>query len=722
MGKLFKPILCGSIYIPILLQLTCSLPSDIEPVKWNMHLEIPVTTRHYTAYDLIDQNFGDEMSLQVGDTVSLFKSDSFRIETVHPLIASDTSMVNEALGSRPLQNTPQVNFFFGFLDETNSSSSSAIINSPVSFSRTDTKNIDGIRSVTIDSSSPDLNIKINNNSSGVNLTDVTISLLDKHSFVITSFDTLLISSKTNFTLPVNICGKTLHDVVSVTLKATIPAGSTINSQDGLGVSFNLDGMRVSEATLLDSKISYSDTFSGTLNLSDSFKIEIVDLENAVLSCQIENPCAFKTLISGVLDNAWDYEFSINHKLDSLEQLKNISDSSFFAGNVIYDTIFKRQSDLFHTALITLNDIRLFPSWDRDSGKSFLKYRYKVKAIPDGRWINFKKTDQIIFKLTTSAFPFMKIKGSVLNTIVENFSDSQNISFDWNEAIVDSLKKSFRFQNAMMKLSFIPDLPRQSSIDSLKLSMYLSGNSEKSDPVTLVKKICNIKSDTLYYENVNITNLLNDWSDTLLIKTKFVMPKGTGLTLHNRRNNNGHYSSSLSINVTVGCALKIPLSWQITDTIFTELDPSSFSLEADNMEWVNKIQNPEVYVYLKALNNTNVSFNLYALCASDRHKDLLMSVPDSLLYTHNPQIGGKNLFWLFGDKGLELKPRGTINNITVKFDKRATDAFLAGNECHIRWFLVIPSSNPDALTKKDFLDLTAISIIKGVGNTDSLFSD
>ena len=86
-----------------------------------------------------------------------------------------------------------------------------------------------------------------------------------------------------------------------------------------------------------------------------------------------------------------------------------------------------------------------------------------------------------------------------------------------------------------------------------------------------------------------------------------------------------------------------------------------------------ITQPEISLVVKALNNTNIQFSLFALGASDVDKEKLLEVPDSLLYSYSPDVDNSSLFRLFGLQGLNLPPRGHVDSINVKLDHRAVNA-------------------------------------------------
>jgi hypothetical protein len=74
----------------------CSLPSDIEPVNWKMHFEVPITNKRYGVRHIIKDEYTGEMDVKmgkadtIGDTVFIYKKDFAFYEISKELITTDT--------------------------------------------------------------------------------------------------------------------------------------------------------------------------------------------------------------------------------------------------------------------------------------------------------------------------------------------------------------------------------------------------------------------------------------------------------------------------------------------------------------------------------------------------------------------------------------------------------------------------------------------------------
>ncbi|MFW6221852.1 MAG: hypothetical protein ACOC4C_05235, partial [Fibrobacterota bacterium] len=695
----------------------CSLPSDIEPAKWSVNMELPITDKRHGVRDLISESVGGDMELYFGnddsvsDTLSFIKRDSLSYSIERPLVSSDTSVVQETLGALRLANTPAVDVVFTLMvDHTEEFDGQSLPRSiPVDHSKDES--LGSLHSVTFDEACPDLSVTITNTSQQADIRGIRISLLDGGD-TIGRVDKRSIDARSSAEVSVPVAGETMRDPVTIAVRCTIPEGSIIEKGDGLGIKFTLDDLIASAAELSDSMINYSEVFTGEFGIADSIRLKAIDLTDAYMQFEIQNPTMLRIGLTGVIEDAWDATFAQDNSYESVEQTSSITDSSYFAGIVLDDTVSRTPEEIHYSKRLLLNDIRAFPTWSTDSAKSLLKYQYRVRSLPDGRVVRFNKNDVIVFRLVPEQFPFIRIHGEFIETMNESFQEQQDVGFEWESAILDSLKRSFRFESALMSLQFTPKLSTGSLIDCLDIHMEINDLAYSDQTITADEQFTGVSPDSLYQTHMDMACLLNNWPETLGFDGYIAIPKGSEIILHNEQNERGEYRSALSIGMDLTWTLKIPFSWQVLDTIRTALEMSTFFIDEEGLEWTQKIENRRITLSLDVYNNTNLHAVIHAVGAGEGHEDELMAYPESLAYAGETSSEWPNVFSLCGADGLRVAPRMTRSESQMLLEENALGPLFSGEEISIRWFLTMPRCNSDALTDTDYLDLKAKAVIEG----------
>ncbi|NLE02023.1 MAG: hypothetical protein GX640_19340 [Fibrobacter sp.] len=272
----------------------------------------------------------------------------------------------------------------------------------------------------------------------------------------------------------------------------------------------------------------------------------------------------------------------------------------------------------------------------------------------------------------------------------------------------------------MQLQLSPSLPPKSVIDSLNMIIAIT-DSQSNVSATYNNTLKSIKPGKTFKSQLDLTDLLNAWPQSIILNSQIDLPSGSGVDIYNYKDPFGNYSPTLSMGVSVKWSLTIPFSWKILDTIKTELEKSEFFLEDLDLSWVNKFDNLDVKMKINFFNNTSLHFILHGIAATENHLSELddFSFHEILSGNDTTTINNNFLSRLFGSQGLIIPPRGDSSEVSFQLNEQVLKALFAGEKCFIRWFLIIPYSNSDALQNNDFLKLTATALIRGTGNSDSL---
>lgn len=696
----------------------CSLPLNPEPAKWQVHMEVPVVERRIKAQDILHKSIvpGYELNFGKNDSttpISLQKKDSLHYEVEQDLICHDSSVIKREIGALTLQNTGMKVFSFPFTNGNTDFPYGIPIQYALTLDLSSSETLKGIRNITFDEYSKPMEITLTNKSN-TNLTDINVSILDGKTVLGKIKVSLLPPGQTRIQT-IQTANKTINNIIQLSAGATIPKGSVINHDDSLTVRFSLDGLSVAKADLIEKMIDYSKDFEGILKLSDQIAINTIDIDNAVFNCEIESPSKINFKLNCIIDNAWELDFAKNKNLKSFNHLKELTDSSFFAGNIVQSTHIRSNSSDLHPFTIPIKNMRLFPSNNDNSEKSFLKYHMKVSIVSDSCFIHFDKNDTWRFKLSTEKFSFVNINGTLKDSITTSYLTEQDVNFGLSKATTDSAKGSFHFQSVKLSMNFIPEMPQNCSLDSLQLDIDMSTNVNPDKVIKTSEKLKNISSNSVYTRNVEMNSLINDWPEKLSFDTRIVIPRNTNITFSNKENKN-----SITVGVNVLWNLQIPFAWHVLDTIITELQPQTIGFDSINLDLLNRIENARVNIKLNATNNSNLNIVIHALVASEKNKEELMAFPDSLICHKDIQyFAGENIFCVFGSDGLEIAPRGNKCSSITQLNFNETSIILSKEKCFMRLFLKMPSCAPDQFANTDFIDLNAVASIEGIGRTDSL---
>lgn len=686
-------------------------------------MELPVMDEKYKVGEVIPKNLFPGLDVEFGDgsvsgdTVSVLRKGTLSASIEKQLLRIDTAEIERSIGPFVIKNIPPLNVHFSLksiLPDENVYHVPLPV--PLQLRSETEKNMDGVVSLTVDSGSSPLKIFFVNNTLEANFENIMIILLD-------AYDTIAhiyideIPAQTTETVSVSLAGKSLHFPMKIQTAVTLPAGAYLRTSDTFGISFSLNRQMISEAVMKDSLFDYSNVFSGKLKIADSIRIHSVDLQSIALEAEIYCPDFMKVEIGGTIQDSWDKDFSKKYNLQSVDQLRGIADSSGVAGAFSTDTLFQTTGSACKKVRIHIPSIRLFPSWDPEKNATFLIYHFWIHSLPEGRLLRVSKNDLFKIKVYSTPFPFERANVCMIKETEFSFSHNVKVGFNWKTEVTDSLKKNMHFENVRLLLDLNSDLPSGSVLDSVLVNINMHENKKVSDCATFEKKFINVRTGTQHSAWMDVTTVFNTWPDTVTFDVKMALPKRTSLTLFNRDNWQTNFTAPCAMKMDLNWSLLVPLCWNVIDTVRVELDKTVIAIPSDNLDWIRKVQDPRVRIQMKVENHTNISFTLHGLGACGRHKEKLLSIPNTGNGIRDNTDA--DVFSLFDDEGLKIAANGEESNVELMLDKKGIDALLSQDSCLIRWFLMIPSQKTDALLATDFFTLQAKGMIEGVGDTDSL---
>jgi hypothetical protein len=710
------------------LVLACSMPADVEPVKWNMHVEVPVLRDSWKIAG--DLHLGDEARQdgfdddRMGDTIGVSIGDSLSMDITQNLMTLETSSVEQEMGTQTLQKTTTVDHLFELSEKVTIPAGFDQLPADAPFEDTTVEDLEGIQAVTFHESSPQLRVNVTNNSAAASLSDLVLTLVcDDEQFSQSTVG--LVEAGETEVVSIPVAGKSLTNPLTIRVAATVDKGSKIAAGEGLLVSLNLDDMVVAAASLADSLIDYRDIFEGRLALTDSIRIHYLDLSDAVLEYEVVNPSGLQVAITGDMHHLWSRRFAVENEMVVLEDAGGLdaNDSASYRGIILDDTLCEEIGTDTETGEFTLSDVRLLTEWNEDSLTSEIPYVYTLATVHDGRMVHFDHEDTLEFSLRPIRFPFITVSATLEKEIAfEQEPQVQQLPFQWEESIRRGLRESFRFGTAQLTLDVGYRLGGGSSLSDLKVAFSAENRAAGGVRIQENEKMEDIEAESVQRLSFDIVDIINEWPDSIAFASSASIPHGTRLVLNNAKDEGGRYKDNLEMGVDVAYALSLPFVWEVTDSFSMVLENSRLKIPADELATIRKMRDRTVTLNLAVINNTNVSCTLFGLAAPDADEDRLLSLADKDIA---PAIlskkQGKPFFGLLGKTGLTLPPRGEKTTQSIVIDNDATEKLLAGDRCHVRWRLSMPASEMDAMTDTAGLHIELSAEVEGIAVSDSLMT-
>lgn len=247
----------------------------------------------------------------------------------------------------------------------------------------------------------------------------------------------------------------------------------------------------------------------------------------------------------------------------------------------------------------------------------------------------------------------------------------------------------------------------------------AGNSS-NDSVELVQTLTGLTSGSHHFAEMEFGKLFNHWPDTFTFDVQLLLPPGTGFVIENKRGPFGNPGTTLRFSPKLVWKSLVPLCWKVNEKSVVELEKTAIQFTDGQLDLLGRLEDPEVKIMLKICNNSNITCTVAAIGAPLTHERELLAYPDSLAGA--VQLAGglpENLFTFTGSSGITLAPRNEISISEMTFDSSCINAFVHGQECVIRWFLLVLPGETDALMKDDFIQVDATGIVEGKSSTEVL---
>ncbi|HAJ79663.1 MAG TPA: hypothetical protein DCO75_07815 [Fibrobacteres bacterium] len=718
----------------------CSNPTK-ETLKWRSNIELPVTN---TAF-VIGQEFGnlfgaidtlkDFAMLGTNDTtadgfisdsphvVAFSKSnkDTFSFQQKEDSMGNKTFQVN--LGPIPLSTEADIDTIIKFNITGN-------IAADIRQNAADTIGFPKIRQIVIDNDPANCNLPVKiKNTTGTTLDSILITLANVFP---TASSKLITSLKPGDSadLIFNLAGNTIDSSIQIRIAALLKAGGTIAVGSGLEISVSLSKIKASSAIVMDSLLNIADTFSNNYKITDSINIDYTDINYGFFNYTCNNKSGIDLYISAEHHDLWITPACVKKDVrlyTGISVFANASDSfNYYSGNILDGDRYvpARQNKRF--ARLNLSGNRMFPKW-LDTN-SVTRVDYFISTEPHGNWDTVNSTDSLIFTIQPSAVNYSEMAGVLMKTY-EKTSDTQNVEipFPFPTSDKDSLRKSFILERVSAKMDMTMNLADSAFIDSLLVN-YKVVSPLYPDAITdTTQTFGRIKNDTVFKRVLNITNVVNNFPDSVKILTHITVPQGTRIRAINDKNSVNNDVGTMTVKSFINYDLTAYFDWNIAKLTTMDLGADTFTLDEKEMRTFRIMTDKSFSFHLSVANHSNIYIRLFALFAPDSLQTSLYtdSMGTNIVNDYVLDSTGKaeaaGYVNLLGSHGVYIPPRDSVADDSVFLDNLQMSRILGANRGSMRWMLKFMPTGRDSLTNVDNINIKSWIHLEGVNNMDSVIT-
>jgi len=718
--------------------LYCANPVDDDPVQWESKAEIPVTNDRFILGEEFDNLF-DMEGLQVlrvestyvkdpdslihdttnGDIVafSVPKKDTTQFETHEESFEDKT--YHDVLGPLPLAGAPVYSPEFTVPARTYSSDVPIDISQNVAF--------DGVYAVEFHQESPPIEVTVENNSAAA-LNDVEVSVAGLGNATIGN-----VAAGASGTGTIVVAEKSLGSSAQVGLTGTIEGnGATVGANETVAVQLSLKNALALSLDVTDNLVKFNKVFINEYDITDTVAIDYIDISDGFFNYYIENYTSMRLRVTGHHLHLWTTPFCVRNNITKIPDLANFAT----AGDSLvgYSGQFTQQPVEVDTSSarvtfdkINLSSNRLMTMWDSTLEQTVTLVAYDISnATPTGARVKISANDSLIFTISPTAFKFREFYGiSMMEYNRDSDTESIAIKFPWHESAKDSLRNKFILSRVFSDVKVAPKMPDRAFIDTF--TMYFEMFDPKNPSLVCSTKTTleKIKNDTFYIRSMDITDIVNQYPDTVYATARITVPKGTPMRVVNDIERGDpeydNYIGRMIVHTHTNYRLNADLDWRVDSTVNMDLGIGKFTVPGA-LRYFRKMTDRRAEYHLNVKNYTNVNMYLFALVAPQGKIEELETLDANVTarYIANKELG-EDLGYvnLLGPDGVLIPPRNSSSIDTVQLNEEQLSKILESDTCAWRWQLRFLRQNRDSLLDTDSIRINSWIYIDGTNSMDSL---
>jgi hypothetical protein len=591
-----------------------------------------------------------------------------------------------------------------------------------------------------------MNVTVVNNSAA----DFSSVQLTAGTFGTSTINTLL--HNTTATAQFNARAKVIDSVITVSLTVAPSTSGTFGATDNFGIIFSPNGLVASKVVVNDYLLAgYQRTFTNEYKLTDTVSVNYIDIDKGFFIYSVTNNSNLNLLLSVVHRHLWRTDFcqQQNPPLVSVSQLvnltKNDSDNASNCKVVTNERILSHQTDSVGGQQHNISATRLFAEWDPDSQESVTKIDYIVGMDTAGKRVTLSAGDSMKFVIRTTSFKFKELSGVSMDEYHRTGTPSNiPVKLPWSKAVTDSLRNHFILNKVLAKTLTRITIPQGALIDTVHIHYDIASSVDSTIKTSSDAVLLHVTKDSLFERTVDITNVVNNYPDSVRVNISLTIPVQTRIIAENDLTDPtdlpayNEYIGRMVLHGNVNYNLVAPLCWTVVDTTIMDLGGTKVDLTGGSgvLNIFNDMTDRHASLNVKVTNSTNVYLRLFALVATadTNQVDSLtdtgyVNVKAGTRYVNtneftdlikNPTPGFVNLL----GGGLLIPPRDSTYTNSIALGDSALEKITSAKEIGWRWqvrFLPQPAgvAVPDALSNTDWIKLNSWIHVDGVNSINKL---
>jgi hypothetical protein len=590
-----------------------------------------------------------------------------------------------------------------------------------------------------------VNLTVTNNSPA-SFSQVAITLGSLGTATITN-----LPANASATVQYNARAKVIDSVMNVTAILTASSTGAFAAGNNLTASISFGSLYASKVIVLDSILAgYQRTFTNEYNLTDTVNVNYIDIGKGFFNYTVTNHSGAQLQISVTHRNLWRTDFCQGRvppltTVASLATLTLADSDLAYGGEVTPNTarVDFPAGDTSRFSKTNISGYRLFPEWDSVTQQSVTKVDYRIFAQVNNNRITLKSNDSLTFVIKTTSFKFVEMAGVSMYAVHRVGTPSDiPVKLPWGSTVTDSLRGKFVLRQVLAKTLTRLTIPQGAVIDTVLIHYDISSTIDPTIKTSQDAVLRHVIRDSLFERTVDITNVVNNYPDSVQVNVSMTIPAGTHTVIENdlidpTDKTYSKYIGRMIIHGNVNYNLVAPLCWAILDTTTMDLGGARVDLSGVGgfFNYLDGLRDKHASINLRVTNFTNVFMRLYALAATDTAKIAPLVDTGNASYVNtnqftglinNPPAGYVNIL---GD-GVLIPPRDSTQAVrdTVVLTDRDLSELLGAKKIGWRWevrFLPkikagVTDSVPDALLNTDWIRLNSWLHVDGINSVDSLF--